>query len=75
MKLPLALLSLAALASRALACPTCKDALGEDPAQRGFSVGIGVTVLGMLTIVFGLASLLVLKAIREDRAKAQASQG
>lgn len=70
-----ALLAFLLLAGRAMACPTCKDALAEDPAGRGFSVGIGITVVGMLAVIFTLAGLIVVKIVRDDRRAASQGSG
>ena len=61
-------------AGPAWACPTCKDAIAEDPAGRGFAVGMAVTVVGMLGVLFTLAGLMAVKIVRDER-KAGAGQG
>ncbi len=62
--LPLLALFLLA-ASAALACPTCKDALGKS--SQGLGKGFYVTILLMLGVVFSMVGLLIYKIVREAR--------
>ena len=40
--------------SAALACPTCKDAMGSDPAQAGLAQGLYWSILFMMSMPFVL---------------------
>jgi hypothetical protein len=60
-------LALAALPALALACPSCKDALGENPETKGFSLGIYYSILLMLGMLFSLVGFIIYKIVQEAR--------
>jgi hypothetical protein len=64
-----ALLALALLAVPALvlACPTCKDALGENPETKGFALGIYYSILLMFGVLFSVVGLIIYKIVQEAR--------
>ena len=62
--LALALLALPALA---LACPTCSDALGENPETKGFALGIFYSILLMFGVLFSLVGFIIYKVVQEAR--------
>lgn len=63
----LALLALPALPALAWACPTCKDALGENPEGLAFARGIYLSILVMLGVLFGAVGLIIYKLVRLAR--------
>lgn len=58
------LLALPALAS---ACPTCKDALKDNPEAAGFAKGIYLSIFVMLGAVFGAAGIFIYKIVKMAR--------
>lgn len=54
-------------ASAAMACPTCKDALSNNPQGLGLAKGFYLTILLMLGMVFSLVGLLVYKIVKEAK--------
>lgn len=54
-------LALPALAS---ACPSCKNALADDPAAHGFARGIYLSIILMLGVTFTLVGLIIWKVVR-----------
>ncbi len=57
-------LALMALPALALACPTCKDALGENPEGLGFARGIYYSIIVMLGILFSAVGFFIYKLVR-----------
>lgn len=60
-------LALLALAGAALACPSCKDALGNTPQTAGLAKGFYYSILFMLGVVFSLVGFLVYKIVQEAK--------
>jgi Na+-driven multidrug efflux pump len=60
-------LALIALPVLALACPTCKDALGDNPESRGFAKGIYYTVVLLLGMLFSIVGFIIYKIVQEAR--------
>ncbi len=56
-----------ALPALALACPTCKDALGENPETKGFALGIYHSIVLMLGVLFSLVGFIIYKVVQEAR--------
>ena len=59
--LALLLLSLPALAS---ACPTCSNALGQNPETLGFARGIYLSIIAMLGTLFSMVAFFIYKLVR-----------
>jgi hypothetical protein len=60
-------LLLSALPALVLACPTCSDALGENPETKGFSLGIYYSIVLMFGVLFTLVGVVVYKIVQEAR--------
>jgi Na+-driven multidrug efflux pump len=58
-------LVLALLPVLLLACPTCKDALGENPETRGFANGIYYTIVLLLGMLFSIVGFVIYKIVQE----------
>jgi Na+-driven multidrug efflux pump len=56
-----------ALPILALACPTCKDALGDNPESRGFANGIYYTIVLLLGMLFSIVGFIIYKIVQEAR--------
>ena len=65
-KARLALLCALALALPALAsaCPSCKNALADDPGAQGFARGIYYSIILMLGVFFSLVGFFIWKVVR-----------
>lgn len=55
---------LLALPGLALACPTCKDALGDNPESLGFARGIYYSIVAMLGILFSAVGFFIYKLVQ-----------
>jgi hypothetical protein len=73
--LVLSLMVLGALALPALAhaCPSCKNALEEDPAGKGFAQGVYRSILVMLGVLFSLVGFFIWKLVRMAQDEAPSS--
>ena len=63
----LGVLALLALPALALACPSCKDAFGDNPESKGFANGIYYTVILMLGMIFSIVGIIIYKIVQEAR--------
>lgn len=55
---------LLALPALAWACPTCKDALAENPEGLGFARGIYYSIIAMLGILFSAVGFFIYKLVQ-----------
>ena len=62
--LGLLLLGALALPALAQACPSCKNALEEDPAGQGFAKGVYHSIIFMLGVLFSLIGFFIWKLVR-----------
>lgn len=60
-------LLLLGLPSLALACPTCKDALTDNPEAKGFAMGIFLSIVVMLGVFFSLVGFFIYKLVQSAR--------
>jgi hypothetical protein len=60
-------LGLLALPALALACPTCKDALGESAEGLGFARGIYLSIILMLGTLFSAVGFFIYKIVKAAR--------
>lgn len=51
----------------ALACATCKDALGQNPETLGFAKGIYYSIILMFSVLFGIVGFIIYKIVQEAR--------
>jgi hypothetical protein len=63
------------LSTAAIACPTCKDALAQDPAGASLARGYAYSILFMLSmppLIFGGLSLYFYWLVRQAKKQASA---
>jgi len=58
---------LLALPALAMACPTCKDALKDNPEAAGFARGVYLSIIVMLGAIFGAIGIFIYKIVRMAR--------
>jgi hypothetical protein len=71
------LLALLAVADIVLACPTCKDALGHDPATANLARGYAYSILFMLSmppLILGSLCAYFYWEVRRAKARQSAPQ-